>query len=280
MATTTAEGWSASAQTYAQAAQQFTALFAAKAVARLVADLEVRFRDADKMTIIDIACGSGAAAIALAKSVADEVPLTIHATDFAQGMLDALSTNIENLKGADVTSYSRCHQRIVPHKDDMQDLSHYADNSMDGVLCIFGIMFPPDAAKAAAEIRRILKPNATAYIATWHYNTLIGASCEIGHVQGIDVSPMVAPILKFGQVPVLLNLFRDAGFGLKSDAFDFVFDGGVNVPHDFMLGGLTTNPVMKDLGNWNIDAARTFLETTYGDGVPLEGIAVITKLTK
>jgi SAM-dependent methyltransferase len=104
--------------------------------------------------VLDLAGGTGEPSLTVAERVAPGG--TVVCTDLVQGMNDAAK---ENAKKRGLTNMSF-------ELADMEDLQ-FEDNRFDRVTSRFGIMFPPDTAKALGEIRRVLKPGGKAAFAVW-----------------------------------------------------------------------------------------------------------------
>mmetsp|Transcript_25104 Transcript_25104/g.41356 ORF Transcript_25104/g.41356 Transcript_25104/m.41356 type:complete len:262 (+) Transcript_25104:174-959(+) len=98
-------------------------------------------------TVLDVACGTGAMTIHLAR-----LGFTVTGTDIAQGMLDALSKQ------------SNLNLNLV--RSDGQSLDPFADESFDAVTSSFGIALFPNRLAGWNAARRVLKLGG-ALIATW-----------------------------------------------------------------------------------------------------------------
>jgi SAM-dependent methyltransferase len=100
--------------------------------------------------VLDVACGSGNAALVAARrycevSGLDYVPALI---ERAKSRASAEGTTIDFRVG------------------DAQALP-YPDAHFDFVLSVFGVMFAPDQARAARELLRVCKPGGTIALANW-----------------------------------------------------------------------------------------------------------------
>src|SRR5215212_1970125 len=109
------------------------------------------------MDVLDVACGTGNATLPAAKTGARVTGL-----DFAPPLLA-----IARERAADAMV------EIDFVEGDAQDLP-FEDGSFDRVLSTFGHMFVPDHARAAAEMRRVLRPDGAIAIATWMPDGSIG----------------------------------------------------------------------------------------------------------
>jgi SAM-dependent methyltransferase len=100
--------------------------------------------------VLDVACGAGNATIPAAKAAARTVGLDITPELLEAGKKSAAEAGVE----------------IEWVEGDAQDLP-FDEASFDVVLSVFGCMFAPDHAKAAAELVRVLKPGGRMVVAAW-----------------------------------------------------------------------------------------------------------------
>jgi ubiquinone/menaquinone biosynthesis C-methylase UbiE len=131
--------WDKAAEHYAKTAQPFTALYAEAALARVTLTADSR--------VLDVAAGTGALALAAARSGAQ-----VLATDFSPGMV------------------SRIAAAGLPNVDaqvmDGQALT-LPDASFDAVFSIFGVIMFPDWRKGLSEMARVTRPGGNGVVATW-----------------------------------------------------------------------------------------------------------------
>ena len=104
--------------------------------------------------VLDVACGTGHLACELGRLVGPAGKVV--GVDLSQEMVDIAT--------------SRAREKALPHvaftRMDAQSLAFDAA-SFDVVLCCFGLMYVPDAERALAEIRRVLRPGGRVGIAVW-----------------------------------------------------------------------------------------------------------------
>lgn len=101
--------------------------------------------------VLDVATGPGTLAFAAAKRARE-----VAAIDFSPGMIAELEARaarerVENVSAAVM---------------DAQALA-FPDASFDAAFCLFGCFFFPDRPRAFSELRRVLRPDGRALIATW-----------------------------------------------------------------------------------------------------------------
>lgn len=117
--------------------------------------------------VLDVAAGNGNATLAAARRFAE-----VTSTDYVGTLLD---------KGA-----ARAQAEGLAVKFEVADAEAlpYADASFDVVLSTFGVMFAPDQARCAQEMRRVVHPGGRIGLANWTPESFIGRLFKIigGHV--------------------------------------------------------------------------------------------------
>jgi ubiquinone/menaquinone biosynthesis C-methylase UbiE len=131
--------WDTAAQHYEKTAHPFTARYAEAALARVALTPESR--------VLDVAAGTGALAIAAARSGAH-----VLATDFSPGMVARIAA--AGLPNVDA--------QVM----DGQALA-LPDASFDAVFSIFGVIMFPDWRKGLAEMARVTRSGGHGVVATW-----------------------------------------------------------------------------------------------------------------
>lgn len=131
--------WNAAATHYEKTAHPFTTLYAEAALARVPLTPESR--------VLDVAAGTGALALAAARTGAQVV-----ATDFSPGM-------VARIAAAGMPN-------IEPRVMDGQALG-LPDGGFDAVFSIFGVIMFPDWRKGLAEMARVTRPGGRGVVATW-----------------------------------------------------------------------------------------------------------------
>ena len=117
--------------------------------------------------VLDVAAGNGNATLAFARRWHQVV-----STDYVEALLQKGRARAE-AEGYDVDF------RVA----DAEDLP-FADNSFDGVVSTFGVMFTPNQPKAASELIRVCKPGGNVGLANWTPESFIGALFKVigGHI--------------------------------------------------------------------------------------------------
>src|SRR5262245_27460367 len=164
--------------------------------------------------ILDVATGSGNAAIAAAR-----VGCTAVGVDYVPALLEvgrmraaAEGLSVELMAG------------------DAEALP-FADESFDAVSSVFGSMFAPDHERAAAELLRVCRPGGTIALASWTPDGFIG---DLFRTVGAHVPPpagVQSPML-WGTEPHLRELFGD---GIASlEVIERTFTWRFRSPEDFV----------------------------------------------
>ena len=142
--------------------------------------------------VLDVACGSGNAAIAAARCGCDVTGIDYVPALLARGRVraDAEGVTVDLLEGD---------AEAIP----------FPDGSFDAVLSVYGAMFAPNHSLAAAELARVCRPGGRIGLATWTPDGFIGEMLKVvaGHA---PPAPGVASPLLWGTTEYLGDLFGDS----------------------------------------------------------------------
>lgn len=207
--------WDAAARHYRQTAHPFTTRFAEAALARVALTPESR--------VLDVAAGTGALAMAAARSGAH-----VLATDFSPGMVACVAAE----------GLSNVEARVM----DGQALD-LPDASFDAVFSIFGVIMFPDWRKGLAEMRRVTRPGGVGVIATWRDQgaatfLLLG---QIRRKLFPDRAGMTMPeaVLALSDPEDFARALVEAGYRdprIESVTFDFILDVAALAEPDTLFG--------------------------------------------
>ena len=160
--------------------------------------------------VLDVACGSGNAALAAAEAggKVTGVDLTPELFDAARTRAAEAGVEIELVEG------------------DAEALP-FGDASFDVVISTFGCMFAPRHHAAAAEIARVLRPGGRMCICSWTPDGLIGGEffrTVGGHMP--PPPPDFSPPPLWGSADHVRRLFDSTGIQLEfeHETVDLVFD--------------------------------------------------------
>lgn len=172
-------------------------------------DLVERVHVQDGETVIDVACGTGNAAIPAAVAGGNVTGL-----DITPELFEAARRRAGEA-GVDVTWV----------EGDAEELP-FSDAAFDVVLSTFGCMFAPNHEVAAAEIARVLRPGGRAAIAAWRPEGSIGDFFRSLAGFAPEPPPGFQPPPLWGNRDHVEELFEPTGMQLRFEdaAAHFHFD--------------------------------------------------------
>jgi SAM-dependent methyltransferase len=156
------------------------------------------------MRVLDVAAGSGQPSLTIAPRL--QPGGTILGVDFSPEMV-GVAERRARAAGATNTSFRTM---------DAEQLE-LPDASFDAVTCACGLIFFPDAARALAEMRRVLKPGGRIAIGVWDepskspFVTVGGGAISRFH-SATPPNPNTPGAFRFSKPDVLEKVLRDAGF--------------------------------------------------------------------
>jgi SAM-dependent methyltransferase len=155
--------------------------------------------------VLDVAGGSGNAALAAARRLCDVV-----CTDYVSTLLN---------RGRERAAAERLD--IAFEVADAENLP-YPDRSFDAVISTVGVMFAPDQMRAAEELLRVCRPGGVIGLANWTPDGFIG---ELFRIVGKYAPPPagVRPPTLWGTKERLGELFGDGVVALNTNRRDFIW---------------------------------------------------------
>ncbi|WP_199513826.1 class I SAM-dependent methyltransferase [Nucisporomicrobium flavum] len=155
--------------------------------------------------VLDVATGTGNAAIAAARCLCEVVGV-----DYVPGLLER--------------ARARAAAEHLPVRFTEADAENLPcdDGEWDAVFSVVGVMFAPDQERAAAELTRVCRPGGTIALANWTPDGFIG---DLFRTVGRRVPPppgVRAPV-EWGTEPRLRELLGDRVSELRLNRRDFVF---------------------------------------------------------
>ena len=155
-------------------------------------------------TVLELAAGPGDVGFAAAPLLGDEGLLI--SSDFSSEMVE-----VARRRAAELGLRNVEHRQI-----DAEDIP-LEDDSVDGVLCRFGLMLMPDPDAVVAEIRRVLRPGGRLVLAVWStaqrnpWISIAGRILdELGHAPPTD--PDAPGPWVFADHERLRDVLADGGF--------------------------------------------------------------------
>jgi SAM-dependent methyltransferase len=154
--------------------------------------------------VLDVACGSGNAALVAARRYCE-----VAGIDYVPALVD------------------RAKQRAAAegsHIDfqvgDAQELP-FPDASFDAVISVFGVMFAPDQEKAARELLRVCRPGGTIGLACW-MPTEFGGDFFAAHARYVPPPPGLQPPVRWGTEAGLRELLGAGTRSLRTERRSFL----------------------------------------------------------
>ena len=226
-------------------------------------------------TVLELAAGPGDVGFAAAPLLGNGGRLI--SSDFSSEMVE-----VARRRAAELGLRNVEHRRI-----DAEDIP-LEDDSVDGVLCRFGLMLMPDPEAVVAEMRRVLRPGGRLALAVWStgqrnpWVTVAGRILvELGHAPPPD--PDAPGPFVLAEHERLRDLLQDGGFGavnieevpllLKYDDVD-----------DYMAVSTETSGMLARIWRQVSDAEREvivarltedFAPFAVDGGYELAGVAVV-----
>jgi SAM-dependent methyltransferase len=155
--------------------------------------------------VLDVATGSGNAAIAAARRGCDAVGLDYVPALLERGRVRAAAEHLD----------------VEFVEGDAENLP-FPDASFDAVLSIYGVMFAPNHRRTAAELARVCRPGGRIALASWTPDGFIGETFRVfaRHVPGV---PGLQPPVFWGEENYLESLFEQSAASVTSRRQTAVF---------------------------------------------------------
>ncbi len=236
-------------------------------------DLVERLAIAEGETVLDIACGTGNAAIPAAVAGGEVTGLDITPELFEDGRRRAAEAGVE----------------VEWVEGDAEQLP-FDDDSFDVVASTFGIMFAPNHRAAALEAVRVLRPGGRLGVASWRPEGSIGQFFQTIAKHAPPPPEGFQPPPLWGVRDHVAELFE--GTGLELDYADadarFHFDSVDEMFEEYStkFGPLVLlRAALEPEGRWQAaedDLRALYEHTTYPDdgGVGFDGAYLVVLATK
>lgn len=163
------------------------------------ADLQAGWR------VLDVATGSGNAAIAAARRGCEVVGVDYVPALLERGRIRAAAEHLD--------------VRFV--EGDAEDL-RFPDASFDAVVSIYGVMFAPDHRRVSAELARVCRPGGRIALASWTPDGFIGETFRI-FSRYLPPPPGLQPPVRWGDEDYLDSLLGPVAASMTSHRRTAVF---------------------------------------------------------
>ena len=179
-------------------------------IATLIVPVAERLCDAADLragsNVLDVACGSGNAALAAAR-----LGCVVTGIDYVPALLE---------RGRERAAAERI---AVDLRDGDAEEIPFPDESFDAALSVFGSMFAPDHRRAAAELVRVTRPGGTIALASWTPDGFLGEMFRTVAAHVPPPSGLASPML-WGTEEHLAELFGpDVAWAHRRRTFTFRF---------------------------------------------------------
>jgi ubiquinone/menaquinone biosynthesis C-methylase UbiE len=179
-------------------------------IATLIVPVAERLCDAADLhagsTVLDVASGSGNAAIAAAR-----LGCEVTGIDYVPALLE---------RGRERAAAERVGLDLL--HGDAEEIP-FADGSFDAAVSVFGSMFAPDHPRAAAELARVVRPGGTIALASWTPDGFIGAMFRTVAAHVPPPAGLASPML-WGTEEHLARIFgEDVSWRHRERTFTFRF---------------------------------------------------------
>lgn len=225
---------------------------------RIVAAAGIRPGD----EVLDVACGTGNAAIRAAEAGATVTGVDLTPELFEAGRREAAASGVT----------------LQWVQGDAEELP-FEDESFDAVLSTFGCMFAPRHAVAAAEIARVLRPGGRLGITAWTPEGGMGKFFRTVGAYMPPPPPIAQPPALWGSEHHVRELF--AGSGIELDFRREIVDQARFDSTDAAIEYMATHfgpmimarEMLTSAGRW--DDLRAELITLYEQDEPLEYLVTL-----
>ena len=149
--------------------------------------------------VLDVACGSGNAALIAARRYCD-----VSGIDYVPAL-------VERAKARSAAEGTKIDFRVA----DAQALP-FEDKSFDVLLSVFGVMFAPDREKAAAEMLRVCRPGGKIALACWTPEGFVGEFFAL-QSRHVPPPPGVQPPARWGTDELLAQLLGPGSSAIRTE---------------------------------------------------------------
>ena len=204
--------------------------------------------------VLDLASGPGEPALTIAAALPQ---LRVVSTDVSPDMVSQAAGKAAGMGN------------LTAQVADSQDLSAFADDSVDVVTCCYGFMFPAEKVKALAEARRVLKPGGMLIATYWTRMRLLQlAGAIMGGALGGPAPPPPANMnpLSLREAGAFDALCAEAGFAAPpvSVTSEYPFDMGADAEFQFKCATLVFREKLEAVDPAPHPKARAAFEACKG----------------
>ena len=156
-------------------------------------------------SVLDVACGNGAATLAAARRFC-----TVTGLDYVPSLL------------ARAEERARAERLDVAFVEGDAEAMPFIDEQFDAAISTFGVMFTPDHARAARELVRVVRHGGKIGVSSWTPDGFIGQLFALVGRTAPPPAGLKGPPL-WGSVPYCEQLFEGAASSIRSTHREFTF---------------------------------------------------------
>jgi SAM-dependent methyltransferase len=149
--------------------------------------------------VLDVACGSGNAALVAARRYCD-----VAGIDYVPALIDR--ANIRAAAEGTTIDFRVADAQALP----------FPDASFDVVLSVFGVMFAPEQERAAGELLRVCRPGGTIGLCTWPPDGMV-AEFFATQARYVPPPPGLNPPLRWGTDAGLVELLGPGTSSIETE---------------------------------------------------------------
>jgi len=208
--------------------------------------------------VLDLGCGTGNAALLAAQNGARVTGIDPSPRLLGVGRDEAARRRLD-------VSFIRGDATALP----------FRDGSVDAIISVFGVIFAPDAAAAAAEMTRVLAPNGRLVLSAWLPGGAIAEQAKVRRdaVAAATNAPPAAPPFDWHDLGAVTELLAPHGFSVEmhdevlafTDSSPRSFDENERRNHPMWVAA---RAVLEPLGRWKAASDEALRVLTEGNEDP------------
>jgi len=212
--------------------------------------------------VLDVACGTGNAAIRAAQAGG-----TVVGVDLTPELFDA-GRRLAADAGVDVR-WDEGDAEALP----------YRDGSFDVVLSTFGVIFAPRHQVAARELARVVRPGGRICLTAWTPEGLQGSFFRMMGDYAPAMPPFVEPPITWGDEAHVRDLFAGTGITLEFDRDSVPLPAGDGADAEIEWASRNFGPLMmlrgmlEQQGRW--EEARDRMKSLWAPDAPCEYLMIV-----
>ena len=141
---------------------------------------------------------------------------------------------------------------------DMASMPEIEENSVDVIVCGFGLMFPPDKAQVVKEFQRVLRPGGRVLSTMFHRNMWFEAAQEECMEHFGSKSPILRGALALGDPTSVVTPFQAANMKPDLECIDYTFEADKVDTEELLYNACI---LLEEFNQDNHESQASMLET-------------------